>query len=146
MKLDAHRIASKLWVGSRPGPEACQVFDAVVLCAVEYQPKLPCHTVLRAPIDDDKLSLAEAKTVVGAARRVNELRKKGRRVLVTCNMGVNRSSLVAALALVLSGVSADDAVARLREKRKPPSGMTPLSNKHFVRALQRAELKLKRAA
>lgn len=145
MKLDAHRIASKLWVGGRPGAEACRVFDAVVLCAIEYQPQLPCR-VLRAPIDDAKLTLDEAKTAIGVARRVNALRRKGQRVLVSCNMGVNRSALVAALALVLSGVSADDAVARLRKNRNPPSGMTPLSNEHFVKFLRRVEPRLRRAA
>lgn len=146
MNLDAHRIAPKLWVGSRPGPEVCRVFDVVVLAAMEYQPKLPCAIVLRAPIDDDQLTLQEAQKVIDAARKVNELRRCGKRVLVTCNMGVNRSALVAALALMLLGASAEEAIAQVRSNRKPPSGMMPLSNEHFVAALRRAEQRLRRVA
>lgn len=39
--------------------------------------------------------------------------------LVHCQAGLNRSSLVAARALVLDGMTPDDAIALLREKRSP---------------------------
>jgi protein-tyrosine phosphatase len=41
----------------------------------------------------------------------------GERVLVHCQMGLNRSALVAGLVLVYSGLSGEDAVARLQLRR-----------------------------
>lgn len=52
------------------------------------------------------------------ARWVNLCRTTGP-VLVHCQAGLNRSSLVAARALMLDGMSADDAVRIVREKRSP---------------------------
>lgn len=52
------------------------------------------------------------------ARWVNARRRTGA-VLVHCQAGLNRSSLVVARALMLDGMSAGDAIALLREKRSP---------------------------
>ena len=49
---------------------------------------------------------------------VNSCRADGP-TLVHCQAGLNRSSLVAARALMLEGVSAKDAISTLREKRSP---------------------------
>lgn len=52
------------------------------------------------------------------ARWVNERRKDGI-VLVHCQAGLNRSSLIAARALMLEGMSAGEAIDTLRSKRSP---------------------------
>jgi protein-tyrosine phosphatase len=52
------------------------------------------------------------------ARWVNLCRTTGP-VLVHCQAGLNRSSLVAARALILQGMSADDAIMTVRTKRSP---------------------------
>lgn len=65
------------------------------------------------------------------ARWVNARRKTGE-VLVHCQAGLNRSNLIAARALMLDGVSADDAIAILRYKRSGAS----LCNRTFVEYLQ----------
>lgn len=52
------------------------------------------------------------------ARWVNECRKTGT-VLVHCQAGLNRSSLIAARALMLDGMTADEAIKKLREARSP---------------------------
>lgn len=52
------------------------------------------------------------------ARLVNHLRKRGV-VLVHCQAGLNRSSLVAARALMLDGLTANEAIRTIREKRSP---------------------------
>jgi protein-tyrosine phosphatase len=64
--------------------------------------------------DDDVPTLAKLHAVakLGAA-----LIEAGERVLVHCQMGLNRSALVAGLVLVYSGLSGEDAVARLQERR-----------------------------
>jgi protein-tyrosine phosphatase len=49
---------------------------------------------------------------------VNVCRQDGP-TLVHCQAGLNRSSLVAARALMLSGLTADAAISLLREKRSP---------------------------
>ena len=139
MLIDAQRIAPKLWMGSRPSPAACKVFDAIVLAAQEYQPELACETV-HAPLDDAKPTRAEIHVALQAAQQVNALRSRGKRVLVTCAMGVNRSGLIVALAMMLNGSSPGNAIGRIRVARKPPSGMIPLSNRHFVEFLQKVSI------
>lgn len=138
--MDAHRIAQKLWMGSRPSPAACQFFDVIVLAAEEHQPELPCKTI-RAPIDDARPTHNEISIALKAARQVNQERRKGRRVLVSCYMGINRSGLVTALAMMLNGSSAQSAIGRIRKARKAP--ITPLSNRHFVELLKQLEPLLK---
>jgi protein-tyrosine phosphatase len=53
--------------------------------------------------------------------------KKGKRVLVRCQAGINRSGLVMALMLIREGYSAEDAINLMREKR----GRAVLANKYF---------------
>jgi hypothetical protein len=53
--------------------------------------------------------------------------KKGKRVLVRCQAGINRSGLVMALVLIREGYSAQDAISLMRNKR----GRAVLANKHF---------------
>jgi hypothetical protein len=142
-KIDAHRVADKLWIGGypadkedRPIQEVCGYFDVVVLCAVELQDlKFPCH-VVKAPLDDAKPTPKEIQTALSAARTINVMRKRGKRVLVTCAAGVNRSAFIAALALMMAGDSAQMAISKIREHRRPPIGLTPLSNVHFVSVLK----------
>lgn len=53
--------------------------------------------------------------------------KKGANVLIRCQGGKNRSGLVAALVLVSSGKSPDEAIQQLRDKRSDDM----LFNRHF---------------
>ena len=137
--IDAHRIAPKLWVGSAPGAAHCAPFDVIVLCAVEYQPSLPCRTI-HAPFDDTAHPSSEdLRTALDAAKAVNVQRARGRRVLVSCIQGRNRSALVAAIALMLAeGLSAQQAISAVRAQRKLPSGELVLANPAFVAFLKRA--------
>jgi protein-tyrosine phosphatase len=64
----------------------------------------------------DRGEIPDRDLLVGIATWVNVVRKLGP-TLVHCQAGLNRSGLVAALALVLSGVKPADAIALLREKR-----------------------------
>lgn len=56
--------------------------------------------------------------VVELATLVNECRKQGS-TLVHCQAGLNRSGLIAGLALVLEGMSPEQAIKTLRESRSP---------------------------
>lgn len=139
LAIDAHRVAEKLWVGSFPrDPRACNTFDVIVLCAKEHQ-ILPyaCDKVMHVPLDDDKPTSNEVSLTLRAATAINKLRAQGKRVLVTCAQGVNRSSWVAATAMVKAGVSPWKAISDIREHRRPPIGMRPLCNAHFTEILMR---------
>jgi protein-tyrosine phosphatase len=116
--------------------------DVLVLCAEELQ-RHPHPIVLRAPLDDARPSNDEKRIALRAAFRVNSLRRQGKRVLVTCAQGINRSGLVVALALVLDGVSAADAVRIVRRRRQHPAGAQALSNQHFLRVITETAAQLR---
>lgn len=58
--------------------------------------------------------------------------KRGKRVLIRCQAGLNRSGLVSALVLIRDGYTADEAIALLRETRSS----SVLFNKQFERWLR----------
>lgn len=106
--FDASEIYPNLWQGSRPpeGPAlASYGYGAVVFCAKEWQPdvsRFPGIRVIYAPNDDDYSrgpTRKELTLALRAAREVAQLVARGVRVLVSCQMGLNRSGLVSALAL-----------------------------------------------
>lgn len=144
--LNADPVAKNLWVGGVPTDpeEVSNRFDALVLAAREFQQVFPVHKypkvhVIHAPMFDDKPSREEIVEALKAALAVYEHNKAGRKVLVTCAQGVNRSSLIAALAMVISGKSADKAIGMIRKNRHPTTGSKPLFNEHFVKLIQEVD-------
>jgi protein-tyrosine phosphatase len=134
--LDMSLVAPRLFIGSRPSPNMPikrRRIGVLVLCAREYQPPshlFPGLTILRVPIDDDGIPLSQddVALVVSSAYAVSRYLKSGVTVLVTCYMGLNRSALVAAIAMQLAyGMAAKEAVARIRRLRSPYA----LSNRQF---------------
>lgn len=65
-----------------------------------------------------------------------ELWKKGSNVLIRCQGGKNRSGLVAALVLVSSGRTPDEAIQQLRTKRSDDM----LFNRHFEELVRNGSL------
>ena len=137
--MSRSEIIPGLYVGSKPLPGRHDDVDAIVLAAMEYQPPahlFPGTEVIHAPLDDapgrhmreDEIAIATK-----AADRVSRLLRAGRRVLSSCQLGLNRSSLVAALAMHdVYGMSADEIIARLRRAR----GSWALSNPNFEKLLR----------
>lgn len=141
-KIDASRIHNKLYVGSFPPAQLkTSGFDAVVLCAQEKQNVRPDILTIRVPFDDGPLPKRDYQRAVKAAMTVTKLRKEGKRVLVTCHMGVNRSAFVAALSLMqLERLSAKAATELVRLCRQQDVGSwRVLGNDDFVQALQHFE-------
>lgn len=132
-------VAPRLYVGSKPPPgQHCGV-DVIVLTAMEYQPParlFPGTEVIHAPLDDAPGRQMRADEIVDAtkvASLVARCLRGGRRVLVSCAMGLNRSALVAALAMhEVYGMDADEIIARLRRAR----GVLALSNPNFEKLLR----------
>jgi protein-tyrosine phosphatase len=109
MKLDANAILPRLWQGRRP-PMGDRLrihgFQALVLCAAEHQPDahlFPGVEVIYAPNDDNfgQITREQIEGALAAARQTATLVRSGRKVIVTCWAGINRSGLVSAIALHL---------------------------------------------
>jgi protein-tyrosine phosphatase len=58
--------------------------------------------------------------------------KSGKKVLVRCQMGWNRSGIISALALIKAGYTAKDAIDLIRARRSPHA----LCSEDFVRYLE----------
>lgn len=69
------------------------------------------------PIPDGPLDGTQLAGVIRLARAANEALDAGRRVLVRCCHGYNRSGLVVAHALVQRGGAPDEAVRLIRARR-----------------------------
>lgn len=136
-RLDASNVATRLWVGGKPPfdrdlPE----FDVLVLCAKELQPaRVAFHgRVLRCPLPDDALDHQELARAVLSAKAVGDHLLRGQRALVTCHMGLNRSALVAGLALArATKMTAAEIIARIRHRRSANA----LFNVHFQDIIKR---------
>ena len=66
-------------------------------------------------------------TLRSLADLVDDLRADGKRVLIHCAAGINRSGLLSAAALIRGGYDADEAIALVREARTGA-----LNNVNFV--------------
>jgi protein-tyrosine phosphatase len=137
MTLDASNIVRRLWVGSQPPFDRdLPDFDVLVLCAQEIQPEQLAfaNKVLRCPIPDSVLSGHELRLALMTARLVAKQLTAGKRVLVTCRAGQNRSAFVASLALgLVSRMTPIEIIELMRERR----GVSTLGNPHFCILLHR---------
>lgn len=140
MPLDAHRVAKNLWVGAAPPPgDYSRDLDVIVLVADDYQPpaeRFPRVVVRHHPFDDTMTpGKDDMRAAARAAAAIATDLRAGKRVLVTCRMGRNRSGFVAALALRALGVPAKAALETVRSKRKDALGVHAIENKKFQKLL-----------
>lgn len=140
LRINADRIIAGLYQGSAPplGDALHRAgFAVLILAACEYQPSAEFFSgvfVHRAPLDDhtEELSSLEWKTALQAATVAARVIAKGKPVLVTCQMGLNRSGLVSVLAMqLLTGCPAEEAIQRVRRCRTGA-----LRNHSFVQQLR----------
>ncbi len=131
-----NEVAPGLWQGGHDvrsqSASACVVgdeFDLVVSLATRegYGPADGVeHVVLR--LADAAIDPVTAVRVDEVSGRVADAVRDGRRVLVRCSGGLNRSGLVVAEALVKLGRTPDEAIASVRDARGPWA----LTNPGFV--------------
>lgn len=127
MKLNANAILPLLWQGGRP-PTGNRLhtygFHALVLCAAEYQPDahlFPGVEVIYAPNDDNfgQITREQIEGALAAARQTAALVRSGRKVLVTCWAGINRSGLVSAISVhLLTGWSGVACIRHVKSARR----------------------------
>lgn len=137
-RAEASEVAPGLYVGSKPA-HGRHPYDVIVLAAQEYQPhatRFPGAHVIHVPFDDAPWRAMRPEEITGAVRTgqmVARHLRAGQRVLVSCAMGLNRSALVAAIAMHdVHGMDADEIVARIRRAR----GAWALSNPNFEKLLR----------
>lgn len=136
----AFRVLDNLWIGSAPpiGWAVSEHFDCLVLSAIEYPPGPSCFPrveTLTVSLNDDgsPMRREEMSEAVRAAGKVISWLRGGKRVLVSCYQGRNRSGLICALALCKGrGMTPKEAVLAVREARGPGA----LSNRYFVKFLK----------
>lgn len=137
VEIDANEVVPGLWVGSKLNPEVSyRRWGAIVLCADELQDRPPHFrgTLLRAPFGDSPWPTArEMQVILAAAEFVVRMRKDFCTTLVTCHAGLNRSALVAGLAMLKLGKFGDgEEVTRLLRKAR---GESALFNREFARLI-----------
>ena len=127
LKPDFDPIIQNLYQGAAPpyGETVAKLgFDTLVLCANENQHKdlYPGVEVVLAPGDDDarvNRMMRDLPTWQHAAQIVAERVASGKKVLVTCVAGLNRSGMVTALALrQITGWSGEDIVEHIQASRE----------------------------
>lgn len=134
-------ITANVAQGSYPEPlnDIFHHVDVLVLCAEELQARTakapPGKLIVRLGYDDDfyRPIPAEAGQIFHAhAKSLARHALAGRKVLVTCAMGLNRSGLMTALTLMHGyKMSAANAIKLIRGRRSPDC----LSNPMFERWL-----------
>jgi hypothetical protein len=92
-------------------------FDAVVTLYAWAQPVDWMVEEIRFGFYDSGVSHIDMKALGRAVTFAVDQVQAGKKVLIRCQAGLNRSGLTAALALMQLGYTAEDAIALLREKR-----------------------------
>lgn len=134
-----NEIMPDMWMGGMyfgPSMAACvpeDQFDVVVSMAgrgaMGTRVKNDRVTQHLFYIDDGQLGPLEMQYVMEAAQLVSEYWAEGDKILVRCNMGLNRSGLIVALALIDHGNEAQAVIDRIRSRRSPNA----LCNEWFVK-------------
>jgi len=126
-------IIPQLWVGAeqKDGRGLSDHFQVFVLAAKEIQSgrNYSGLEVWGVPLDDNGVgpTSKEVELAVNAGLAVAERILLGQNVLVTCHLGLNRSSLIAALAMRFLGWDSAATIRKIRAAR----GRHALSNPGF---------------
>lgn len=113
----------RLWVSADCGEWTSVVYEHELTVVIDLEKDLdrgiPAHpdsvVYVYFPIRDE--GLPPLNRLHAVARLGADLLRKGERVLVHCEMGLNRSALLAGLILVHGGASGETALERLQSRR-----------------------------
>jgi len=131
-------IAPNLWQGGCVNGLRLPAFIKHLLSLYDWESYEVHHRLRTSHAVEMYDSLDQATDQVDRwARWVNARRRTGA-VLVHCQAGLNRSSLVTVRALMLGGATADEAIGLVREKRSPACLCNPAFEK-WLRDIPAAE-------
>lgn len=135
-KLDFNWITPNVAQGSYPSPleEAFQHADTIVFCAEEKQPRAgrlpPGKRIVKLGFDDDIYRPIPPEVGQIFHAHAHQLAKEvsgGRRVLITCAMGLNRSGLMSALTIMYAyRMRPTEAIQLIRSRRSRDALMNPI--------------------
>ena len=123
----ASEIIDGVWQSGHPEPG--EHWDAVIDLDGSTPPLEGVACYVHWPIEDAPVAPDKA-VLVALADLVRDLRRAGKRVLVHCAGGINRSGLLAAATLIRDGMPPQQAVDTVRARRQGS-----LNNQVFVRTL-----------
>ena len=103
-------------------------FDTVITAYAWAQPADWLVKEFRYPFYDGDMKDIDFKQIYQAVRIAHEDWKAGKKVLIRCQAGWNRSGLIMALVLIKEGYSAQEAIDLIRKQRSPHA----LCNARFV--------------
>ena len=117
---DVDEVDTRLWVGAHPEPHDPFELGADVVVTLTMEPSVEAvprgKLLVRWPIKDGPVPIRGV--LRGLARFISDCLDEGAAVLVHCRSGVNRSCLVAGRVLMERGMTADQAIERIRERRR----------------------------
>jgi protein-tyrosine phosphatase len=126
--LDCSEITPGIYQGAKPPKgEAVALagFHVLVLCAKEYQPKPASfpglQTLVSVPLEDDEYAGEETRLMAERAGAMLAGRwLRGENLLITCQMGLNRSGLVTGFTLraAFPDVPPERILRQIRMKRR----------------------------
>lgn len=93
-----------------------------------------------AYFDADDIHHIDKETLFRAANFARDAWKSGRKTLIRCQAGLNRSGLIMAIVLLMEGYTAEQAINLMRTERS----MYVLCNHTFVKFAQAIELEMKK--
>jgi len=136
------QVLPRLWIGATDDDDilgheleepriTLADFDTVVSLHAWSNPADWHVREIRQPFHDGEVSDLDIHDLWFLANTAYDDWMNGRRVLIRCLAGLNRSGLVLALVLVMAGYSPEDAIALIRSQRSKNA----LCNQHFAQWL-----------
>lgn len=124
------QVTGNLWMGGCPVIQAPVEFDFIINLYPWGRYEIHAHQVQVTARLYDAAEIPDEKLLARLTHLIRQFCVQGK-VLVHCQMGLNRSPLVVALTLIESGMKPADAIGLLRERRS----MAVLCNSTFERWL-----------
>lgn len=110
------QIDGNIWCGGCPVGRAPDELKFIVSLYLKEPYDVGEHVILLKAGLYDSTEIPNEKTMIALAHYINDVRQIAP-TLVHCQAGLNRSPLLVALALMESGIKAQDAIDLLRTKR-----------------------------
>ena len=127
-------VAPNLWQGGCQDGLVLPVFIKHLLSLYKWESYTVNHRLRTQHTVTMYDSLGQATHEIDRWARWTNARRRTGAVLVHCQAGLNRSSLVVCRALMLEGMTADEAIKTVRDKRSPACLCNP-SFEEYLRSL-----------
>lgn len=132
---NSSEVIQRLYQGGKPKPGHYDL-DLIVLSDMEYQPaasSFPGIEIVRVMLNDYRPATPEEYAAAVKASEVTaDWYRAGKRILITCGAGLNRSGLITGLTLRRLGYSTDEAIALIQRARGPNA----IKNSNFQRFIR----------